>query len=138
MKMRRKLSDDYDLEETIVNLTPLIDVVFVVLIAFILVAPLLEVNHVQLATAGEVAEKTLSQKGKMRIYVKEDNTIWLNNRLVTPEELTGALQENRKNFPQEVPLLFHDKKGYFGTYQIVKNSVEKAGYETMDVILRAK
>ena len=46
------MSDD---EEPLINLTPLIDVVFVVLIMFIVIAPMLEVERVELASAGESA-----------------------------------------------------------------------------------
>ncbi|MBN1915118.1 MAG: biopolymer transporter ExbD [Parachlamydiales bacterium] len=136
MKGRIKYSSSGDLEETIINLTPLIDVVFVVLITFILVAPLLEINHVDLAMSGEQQAHSQLVKSKVCIYVKEDNTIWLNNRLVGVKELVAALKEWKKNVPTEVPMLFHDKKGYFGTYQLVKNSVESAGYEHMDVIVK--
>lgn len=42
------------LEEPAVNLTPLIDVVFVILIGFIIIAPLLEIDRIDLAEASTV------------------------------------------------------------------------------------
>ena len=41
-----------DIEEPQINLTPLIDVVFVILIMFILIAPILELDRIDLADAG--------------------------------------------------------------------------------------
>jgi biopolymer transport protein ExbD len=124
------------LEESLINLTPLIDVVFVVLISFILIAPLLEVDHVSLAQAGQTTESDLCRQSVLSIYVREDDSILLNHRLVTEKELKTLLQEKKKQYPEHVPQLFHDKDAKFGTYQKVKNAVEEAGFLQMDVILQ--
>lgn len=58
--MRRKfrsLPDDDSVEEPLINLTPLIDVVFVVLITFMLIAPVLDIDSVDLATSGGTEKK---------------------------------------------------------------------------------
>lgn len=138
MKRRRFLRNYHEMDESLINLTPLIDVVFVVLIAFILVAPLLEVEQVSLAQAGPTSEKEISNKSKINIYVKEDDSIWLNHRMVDQKELIGLLKDIKKKFPNHIPQVFHDKNARFGTYQLVKNSIERSGYEQMDVILQSK
>ena len=125
-------------DEGFINLTPLIDVVFVVLIAFILIAPLLEVDHVHLAPATVSSENHMTGKRPLMIYVKEDNSIWFGQRLVTEKELLTLLKEKKKNYPYEVPQIFHDQQATFGTYQAVKGCVEDAGYQQMDVILKHK
>jgi biopolymer transport protein ExbD len=55
--MRKKrvssLFSNAESDEPLINLTPLIDVVFVVLIIFILIAPMLEIDRVKLATSSE-------------------------------------------------------------------------------------
>ena len=135
MRKKRKLKESSTFDEDLINLTPLIDVVFVVLVAFILIAPLLETDHVDLATSTIHSDKNVSQT-TIILRVKEDDSILLNNRLVTLNELTTLLKQKRKNYPKQIPQLYHDKKACFGTYQSVKNSVEKAGFEQMDVILQ--
>jgi biopolymer transport protein ExbD len=126
-------------EETHINLTPLIDVVFVVLIIFILIAPMLELDRVQLASAGQrdLKEVALVQEDSpVAIHVHEDNSIWINRRVVSEKELILILREAKRTSPQRIPQLFHDKKAQFGTYQTVKNAVETAGFEQLDVILQ--
>jgi biopolymer transport protein ExbD len=123
-------------DETLINLTPLIDVVFVVLVAFILIAPLLEVDNVDLAQATESSKNDISSKSKIIIHVREDNSIWINNRVVSDSELLPLLRQSKKEHPGFIPQLFHDQKATFGTYQKVKGAIEKAGFETMDVILK--
>lgn len=127
------------LEEPIVNLTPLIDVVFVVLIMFIVVAPLLDLEEIDLADATPQAEKEvnrLHQEYPIKIHVKHDNSIWYNDRLMTVDSLQALLMEAREKHPEESPLLFHDKRAQFGTYQAVKGAVERAGFTTMDLVLK--
>ncbi len=135
MRKKRKIYDSSSLDENLINLTPLIDVVFVVLISFIIIAPLLEADHVDLSTANVRSDKNVS-KTNIVLKVKEDNSILINNRLVSFNELSKMLKEQKKSNPKDIPQLYHDKKAHFGTYQSIKNLVEAAGFEQMDVILQ--
>jgi biopolymer transport protein ExbD len=138
-KLRLSALRDNSSEETHLNLTPLIDVVFVVLIMFIIIAPMLELDRVQLASAAhrDTKEMTVVQENSpVAIHVHEDNTIWFHNRIVSEKELIQMLKEAKRTYPQKIPQLFHDKKAQFGTYQTVKNAVEIAGFEQLDVILQ--
>ena len=74
-KRFRSTLDQEPIEEPTVNLTPLIDVVFVVLITFILIAPVLDVDSVNLATGG-TAEKKELESSAISISVRADNSIW--------------------------------------------------------------
>lgn len=128
-----------DIEEPTINLTPLIDVVFVILIMFILVAPLLELDRVELASAPSNPSEhvtSVHEKGPLSIHVHRDNTIWLNQQKMSIEELALRLRKEKQLHPNERPQLFHDKQAFFGTYQSVKNAIEDAGFEQVDVILK--
>jgi len=125
-------------DEGAINLTPLIDVVFVVLILFILIAPLLDLDRIQLAPASSEKRKEMmpiQDRGPIKIQVFADNSIHLNHHLVSQKELAALLKEEKKMFPNVIPQLYHDKNACFGTYQGVKNAVEASGFEEMDVIL---
>lgn len=125
-------------EEPTINLTPLIDVVFVILIMFILIAPLLELDNVKLADAPSAAtDHTLSvqERSPIALHVRQDNTVLVNQQVVALADLTGKLIELRQQYPNVKPQLFHDKRAHFGTYQSVKNATEAAGFDQMDIIL---
>lgn len=138
MRRRSKKSGE-SLEDPMINLTPLIDVVFVVLIMFMIVAPMLELDHVELAPGNnsKMDESTFISEGSLlAIHVRQDNTIWLNKRRVTPKLLEELLVEAKLQNKKQSPQLFHDKRAHFGTYQSVKNAVEAAGYTEMDIVLK--
>ncbi len=126
-------------EEMNINLTPLIDVVFVVLIMFIIIAPMLEIDKVQLAASSQKENKEIAvvqEDSPVTIHVHADNSIYLNKKLILEKELISLLRQAKQLYPKKIPQLFHDKKAQFGTYQTVKNAVETAGFEQLDVILQ--
>lgn len=139
MKMEKSFYTYNDpLDEESINLTPLIDVVFVVLIMFILVAPLVEQDKVSLASTSVTKRDNVTalQDGLLiKIHVYADNTISLNGAPVTIEELAVFLKDAQYKFPHVSPQLYQDKAACFGTYQLVKNAVESAGFESLDVML---
>lgn len=123
-------------EEPQINLTALIDIVFVVLIIFILIAPLLELDRVQLADAPKgSAPLAVQEASPITLQVQRDNTIWINTLPTRPELVKDKLKELKKLFPAARPQLFHDKKAEFGTYQSVKNALEEAGFSEVDIVL---
>jgi biopolymer transport protein ExbD len=138
MRKGRQLSYKEVLEEGVINLTPLIDVVFVVLIMFIIVAPMLEVDHVELAAKEQAdRERTpIQENSHLVIHVHADNTIWINKQRVSEKDLLPLLKREKLNHPKQIPQLFHDKKAFFGTYQTVKNSLERAGFEEIALFLQ--
>jgi biopolymer transport protein ExbD len=125
-------------EEPAVNLTPLIDVVFVILIMFIVVAPLLELDRVELAEAPKQGKDVFAvqENGPISLHVRKDNTLWFNHKQTDLASVVPLLKKAKLLYPQVRPQLFHDKQAHFGTYQAVKNAVEEAGFEQMDIILK--
>jgi biopolymer transport protein ExbD len=125
-------------EEPTVNLTPLIDVVFVILIMFIVIAPLLDLDRIELAEgpAPTIGSSSVQESSPITIHVHEDNTIWFNNQAILPADLINQLREAKVKYPQAHPQVFHDKNAHFGTYQKVKNAAEAAGFSHLDIILK--
>ena len=131
----RFCNEDDSLEEPLINLTPLIDVVFVVLIAFMLIAPVLDLDSVDLAQSGGVEKKEL-QTGSISIAVHADNSIWMQGERLTLVQLEKRLRVERQRHPSAIPQVMHDRQAQFGTYQTLKNMLESIGFEQMDVVLK--
>lgn len=134
MRRRNRFSSE-SVEEGRIELTPLIDVVFVVLIMFILIAPMLEIDNVKLARAAQREEVESTNMSSLTIHVHEDNSIWINKKQVTAENLRPVLQALKIKNQKLTPQLFQDRKAHFGTYQTVKNALEETGYEELDIVL---
>lgn len=127
------------IEEPTVNLTPLIDVVFVILIMFIVIAPLLELDRIQLADAkGQFRENSTSvqESSPIAIHVHSDNSIWFSGNPINLNQLGLALQQAKIRYPGVRPQLFQDRKAHFGVYQSIKNATEEAGFDQLDIVLK--
>jgi biopolymer transport protein ExbD len=138
MRRSRQLKEEEPVEEPLINLTPLIDVVFVVLISFMLIAPVLNLDHVELASSGPNAQKeqTSSQTASLTIHVKEDNTIWFQGQALSAKKLEEKLKIEKKRNPNQTPQVLQDHRAQFGTYQTVKNTLEICGFDQMDIVLK--
>lgn len=133
-----KIRDQSD-DEPSVNLTPLIDVVFCILIMFIVIAPLLELDRIQLADANSSKQEgsiSVADNGPISLHVQQDNTITLNRQAIALPQLAEALKQEKQKHPEVRPQVYHDKRATFGTYQSVKNAAEEAGFHEMDIILQ--
>ena len=136
---RRSLRKGTHIEEPTMNLTPLIDVVFVILIIFIVIAPILNVDKVELAgTSPGLKDRNVSVKdsGPITIHVRADNSIYLNNRRIELNQLSEGLKLEKMKHPGIKPQVYHDKKAHFGTYQGVKDAAEIAGFDEMEIVLK--
>jgi biopolymer transport protein ExbD len=127
-------------EEPLINLTPLIDVVFVILIMFIVIAPVLDLDRIELADAGPGTSSeglpSVQENSPISIHVHRDNSITLNHQPILIEQLPALLKEAKEKYPLVRPQLFQDSKGHFGVYQSVKNAAESAGFTELDIILK--
>lgn len=135
MRRSRASSEESSLEEPLINLTPLIDVVFVVLITFMLIAPVLHLDHVELASSAQAKESAPQVQSSITIHVKADDTIWFQGRSLSSKELEAKLKSEKSSYPNQIPQVIQDRRASFGSYQTVKNTLENCGFEQMDVVL---
>ncbi len=141
--MRRHETLEEENAEEHINLTPLIDVALVVLIIFVVIAPLLNVDKISLASAGSKVEKEMvssDNKNRICLRVYPDNHVTLNEKEIALSHLQTELQKIVEKFPnllakEYAPLLLQDKRSHFGVYQEIKNQLETLGFEQIDIVL---
>ena len=126
-------------DEPEVDLTPLIDVVFVVLVVFIIIAPLLDVEKVALAPAKPIKDQStlqVKEKSPIAMVVRKDSSVTINNEVIQLDHLAAHLKHLKSQYPSTVPQLFCDTHAQFGVYQKIKCSAQVAGFEELDLILK--
>jgi biopolymer transport protein ExbD len=136
--MIRRTSSNNRQEEATLNLTPLLDVIFVILVMFMLIAPLLRLEQVELANG--YTNTTMPQHGVqnslIQIHVYSDNSIQVNKQKVSKEQLKSTLKSLYALYPQAKPLVFYDHRATFGTYQDLKAELEAVGFNEMQLVLK--
>ncbi|SPN73898.1 biopolymer transport protein ExbD,protein TolR,Biopolymer transport protein ExbD/TolR [Chlamydia serpentis] len=134
--MKYRLLEELE-EEPTVNLTPLIDIVFVILMAFIITVPLIKLDSIALAPGTQNQELLNDQEASTAVIkVLADHSLTLNDHPVTLEDLTQQLTLFHKTHPEYTPLLLQDGRTTFRTYQQVKHAIEAAGFHELHVALQ--
>lgn len=113
-----------------INVTPLVDVMLVLLIIFMITAPLLQQGiDVNLPQA---KGKDLPPEQRVTISIKADGTIYLNKKKVTPEQMEVKLKALSKLNPNV--FLKADKDVPYGLVVRVMGEVKEAGIEKLGMI----
>ena len=97
--MRKNRLDLDDEDEAEVNLTPMLDVVFIMLIFFIVTASFVKEAGIDVNRPG-AATAERKEKGNILVAISADNQIWIDRRQVDPR----ALRANIERMHAENPL----------------------------------
>ena len=110
-----------------INVTPFIDVMLVLLIIFMVAAPLatVDVNVDLPASSAKPAERP---DEPLYLTVKEDLTLNLGNDAVTREALAAALEQTTQGNKDTRIFLRADKAVDYGQFMEVMNLLRDAGY----------
>jgi len=110
-----------------INVTPFIDVILVLLIIFMIAAPLATVDvSVDLPSAN--AEKTPRPDKPIFLTLKSDLSLALNNDSVAREALTAALDNATTGDKQQRVFLRADKTVPYGELMNLMNELRSGGY----------
>ena len=107
--MRMNMSQFEDQEENEVNLTPMLDVVFIMLIFFIVTASFvkeagIDVNRPSAATAER------KEKGNILVAISENNQIWIDRRQVDPRALRANIERMHAENPNAAVVIQADEE----------------------------
>jgi biopolymer transport protein ExbD len=103
------------MEETTLNLTPMIDVVMLLIIFFLIGTKFSESEQefdINLPTASS-AQPLTSLPDELVVNITQEGEIFMNNELLSPEQLTENLLEARKNYDDQAVLIRGDSLGLY-------------------------
>jgi biopolymer transport protein ExbD len=105
--MRKKRQ--YEEEESTIDMSPLIDMVFILLIFFMVSTTFVKDMKVDLNRPGASSAKPASTKS-VRIYIDRFQNIYLNNEKVQAWTIQGKIRDELKNNKNQSILLVTDEK----------------------------
>jgi biopolymer transport protein ExbD len=116
-----------------INVTPLVDVMLVLLVVFIVTAPLLT-NSIPINLPKTEAVAPADQKDPLVVSIDSEGQLFINKDQIQPEQLEGSLIEAKaKDADIKVQLQADDQVGY-GTVAKAMASIERAGITKLAVI----
>jgi len=115
-----------------INVVPLVDVVLVLLIIFMVTAPMLyrgmDINLPQTAT------NTIKPEQRVVLTVERDRQVYVDKDRVPLMQLQPKLQALRRNNPNVSVFLRADREVPYGTVVQVMDSIKKAGIEKLGMV----
>ncbi len=122
---------------TEINVTPLVDVMLVLLIIFMVTAPLIQ-QGVEVKLPEAKAEPVKAEEQKLVLSVKQDRSIWLGTdqepARVTLEELEQKLRSNVRISRDHQLYLMADRRLPYGFVVEVMATVQRAGVTNLGMI----
>jgi biopolymer transport protein ExbD len=115
------------------NLTPLIDVVFQLLIFFMVTTTFVSFeNRVKVnLPSGDFAAVEPSKN--ITVTITEDNTIYLNGKLIDPIRITESIAAELKKAPEKIVVLEADKNVLHGKVISVMDLLKKGGADKIAI-----
>ena len=110
-----------------INVTPLVDVMLVLLIVFMVAAPLMTTG-VPIDLPKTQAKPLNTSTEPLTISVKPDRTIYLQDTLIKLEDLAPKLQALAKNGNSEQLTVRADQSVAYGAVMEVMGVLNQAGY----------
>ncbi len=119
-----------DTDESEVNLTPMLDVVFIMLIFFIVTASFVKEAGIDI-TRQPAATAERKDRGNILVAITENDQIWVDRRQVDPRALRANIERLHAENPQGSVVIQADQNSKNGLLVQVMDAARLAGVNSV-------
>lgn len=117
-----------------INLTPLIDIVFLLLVYFMLTAHFIQDMSLDLALPKASSSTPFEDQEVIEVVLDKSGRIILNKKVINPAELDDALFQELRHHSKKQVILRGDQAAKLGITVRVMDAARKAGATSLDII----
>jgi len=115
-----------------VNVTPLVDVVLVLLIIFMVTAPVLQ-SGIEVSVPKTRSVKEITEE-RMVISINKQQRVFLGNDPVNINEIKGKLRQKIRDPQNQSVFIRADEDVPFGAFATVMDAVKSAGITNVSIV----
>jgi len=130
----QKSSDEEDAE---INMTPMLDIVFIMLIFFIVTATFVKTAGVEVRKPAAVTAEQ-KDRASIMIAVTETDEVWINRRKVEVESLPSVIEKLHAENPRGTVVVQVDRQAKAGLLIAVTEAVNETGVPSVAVSTEKK
>ncbi len=124
--MRRKRHTDSDDAVADIDMTPMMDIVFIMLIFFIVTTSFVKESGIEVnRPSAETAEQ--QKRGNIIVALKSNNEIWIDKRTVEVHQVRAHIERLRAEQPEGTVIISADKASSTGKLVEVMDQIRAAG-----------
>ncbi|MCP4677628.1 MAG: biopolymer transporter ExbD [Deltaproteobacteria bacterium] len=122
----------------VLEITPLVDIVFLLLIFFLLTATYVKNPSLDISLPKASLNQVTSHKKDLAIAVKKDGEIRYDNQGVSFERLEGILRAEYSENKEAIVVIRADKESMHGRVVEVMDLAKKIGFAKLAIAIQAK
>ena len=121
-----------------INVTPLVDVVLVLLIIFMVLTPMLQKGVPVNLPVTEDPDKTPDTEKQLQISVKSDGSVYLGPNVVRKDQVQSSLKEIFERTPDREIAVKGDRQVKYGDVLDVMKALREVGFNDIGLISQPK
>jgi len=127
-RRRRSVADDEDE----VNLTPMLDVVFIMLIFFIVTASFVKESGIDISRpSAATAER--KERGNILVAITHNDQLWMDGRQIDPRSLRANIERLHAENPEGSVVIQADRLSKNGLLVQVMDAARQAGVSSVSL-----
>jgi len=116
------------------NLTPLIDIVFLLLIFFMLTSHFVKEDTIVLDLPDADSGSTLEEKKQLEVVIDSEGKILIDNHVIEPSDLDARLVEALEKREDKIVRIRGDRAAALGRAVTVMDAARKANAQAVDIV----
>ena len=121
-----------------INVTPLVDVVLVLLIIFMVVTPMLQKGVPVNLPVTEDPERTPDTEKQLQISVKTDGSVYLGSTVVRKDQVLSELEQIHQRTPDREIAVKGDRQVKYGAVLDVMKACREVGFNNVGLIAQPR
>jgi biopolymer transport protein ExbD len=121
-----------------INVTPLVDVVLVLLIIFMVVTPMLQKGPAVKLPVTENPERKPDEKHQILVAIESDGEIWLDKEKLAEAGFEPKIREAHERNPRGTVVIKGDARLEYGQVKAAMLAIKDAGFSSVGLIVEQR